>query len=153
MVAEILQDLRDQLARRRLVVDHHVHYPDDGRTVDHERLGRTPWTLTGPAVQNKPDIYVRNERQVNVLETQHRSGLDFVAFGGATVGRIAERHLLDEPFARGAQKSVFKLGGSPVAVFGEQGAGQPADDILAHTPQGMEIFVRPGQPMATRFGN
>lgn len=23
---------------------HHVPYPDDGRTVDHERLGRSIWT-------------------------------------------------------------------------------------------------------------
>jgi hypothetical protein len=29
------------------------------------------WTVSWTAVQNKPDIYIRNERQVNILETEH----------------------------------------------------------------------------------
>ena len=127
---------------------HHVHYPDDGRTVDHQRLGRSMWTVTWPAVQNKPNIYIRNERQVNILQTRHFGRLGFVEFGALTVGRIVQRHPLDQPFARGAQKAVFKFGGSAVAVFGEPGAWQPADDILAHTPQGMETIVRLGEPVA-----
>lgn len=128
---------------------HHVHYPDDGRTVDHERLGRSIWTVTWPAVQNKPDIYIRNERQVNILQTAHFGRLGFVEFGALTVGRIVQRHPLDRPFARGAQKSVFKFGGSAVAIFGEPGAWRPADDILEHTPEGMETIVRLGEPVAT----
>ncbi|WP_462120105.1 phosphatidylserine decarboxylase [Methylorubrum extorquens] len=128
---------------------HHVHYPDDGRTVDHQRLGRSIWTVTWPAVQNKPDIYVRNERQVNILETKQFGRLGFVEFGALTVGRIVQRHPLDQPFRRGAQKSVFKFGGSAVAIFGEPGAWRPSDDILEHTPQGMETIVRLGEPVAT----
>lgn len=130
---------------------HHVHYPDDGRTVDHQRLGRSLWTVTWPALQNKPDIYVRNERQVNILETEHFGRLGFVEFGALTVGRIAQRHPLDQPFKRGAQKSVFKFGGSAVAIFGEPGAWQPAGDILEHTLEGMETIVRLGEPIAGRL--
>lgn len=128
---------------------HHVHYPDDGRTVDHQRLGRSLWTVTWPAVRNMPDLYIRNERQVNILETKNFGRLGFVEFGALTVGRIVQRHPLDQPFARGAQKSVFKFGGSAVAVFGEPGAWCPSDDILAHTPEGMETIVRLGEPVAT----
>src|ERR1700712_1068587 len=127
---------------------HHVHYPDDGRTVEHERMGRSLWTVTWPAVQNMPDLYIRNERQVNIQDTRHFGRLGFVEFGALTVGRIVQRHPHDQPFARGAQKAVFKFGGSAVAIFGEPGAWQPADDILAHTPQGMEIIVRLGEPVA-----
>ncbi|MHC2020236.1 phosphatidylserine decarboxylase [Methylobacterium sp. CM6247] len=127
---------------------HHVHYPDDGRTVDHQRLGRSLWTVTWPALQNKPDIYVRNERQVNILETEHFGRLGFVEFGALTVGRIVQHHPLDQPFKRGAQKGVFKFGGSAVAIFGEPGAWQPSDDILEHTPAGMETIVRLGESVA-----
>ena len=122
--------------------------PDDGRTVDHERLGRSIWTVSWTAVRNKPDIYIRNERQVNILETEHFGRLGFVEFGALTVGRIVQRHLLGQPFERGAQKSVFKFGGSAVAIFGEPGAWRPADDILRHTPEGMETIVRLGEPVA-----
>jgi phosphatidylserine decarboxylase len=126
----------------------HVHYPDDRRTVDHQQLGRGIWTATRPAVQNKPDIYIRNARQVNILETEHSGRLDFVEFGALTVGRIVQRHPLEQPFRRGAQKSVFKFGGSAVAIIGEPGVWCPAADILEHTPQGMETIVRLGEPVA-----
>ena len=129
---------------------HHVHYPDDGRTLEHERLGHRMWTVTWTAVQNKPDIYIRNERQVNILQTEHFGRLGFVEFGALTVGRIVQRHPLDQPFRRGAQKSMFKFGGSAVAIFGEPGAWRPCDDLLAHTPQGMETIVRLGEPVAVR---
>ncbi|XYD09110.1 phosphatidylserine decarboxylase [Methylobacterium sp. NMS12] len=128
---------------------HHVHYSDDGHTLEHRRLGRSLWTVAWTAVQNKPDIYIRNERQVNILETRHFGRLGFVEFGALTVGRIVQRHALDQPFRRGAGKSVFKFGGSAVAIFGEPGAWRPTDDILEHTPQGMETIVRLGEPVAT----
>lgn len=100
-------------------------------------------------MQNKPDIYIRDERQVNILETKHFGRLDFVEFGAMTVGRIVQRPL-NQPFRRGAQKAVFKFGGSAVAISGEPGAWRPADDILKHTPEGMETIVRLGEPDATR---
>lgn len=136
------------LARLAPVDYHHVHYPDDGRTLEHLRLGRSLWTVTWPAVQAKEDIYVRNERQVNILDTAHFGRLGFVEFGAMTVGRIVQLHSLDRPFERGAQKSVFKFGGSAVAIFGEPGAWRPSDDILKHTPEGMETIVRLGEPVA-----
>jgi hypothetical protein len=88
-----------------------------------------------PFGQNKPGNYIRNERQVNILETEHFGRLGFVEFGALTVGRIVQRHPLDQPFVRGAQKSVIKFGGSAVAIFGELGAWRPCDDILERTPQ------------------
>ena len=136
------------LARLSPVDYHRVHYPDAGRTLDHERLGRSIWTVTWPAVRNKPDIYIRNERQVNILETKNFGRLGFVEFGALTVGRIVQSHPLDAPFARSAQKAMFKFGGSAVAIFGEPGAWRPSDDLLEHTPEGMETIVRLGEPVA-----
>jgi hypothetical protein len=108
--------------------------------VEQERLGRSLWTVTWPAVQNKPDIYVRNERQVNILETRHFGRLGFVEFGALTVGRIIQRHPLDQPFQRGAQKSVFKFGGSAIAIFGE-----PGMSLLQLTGAGAPSGSRPSR--------
>ena len=33
-------------------------------------------------------------------------------------------------------------------MLGEPGVWRPADDILAHTPKGMETIVRLGEPVA-----
>jgi phosphatidylserine decarboxylase len=51
------------------------------------------------------------------------------------------------PFRRGEEKSVFRFGGSAIVVFGEGGAWQPADDLIAHTKEGVETFVRLGDPV------
>jgi hypothetical protein len=55
------------------------------------------------------------------------------------------------PFRRGAEKSVFKFGGSAVVLFGERGAWLPADDILQHTSEGMETYLRLGDVFAQRI--
>jgi phosphatidylserine decarboxylase len=56
------------LVRLAPVDYHHMHYPDDGRTVDHQRLGGRLWTVNWHALESKPDILFVNARNVNILE-------------------------------------------------------------------------------------
>jgi phosphatidylserine decarboxylase len=109
------------VARLAPVDYHHVHYPDDGKTVDNARLGHRLWTVGWKALQNKPDIYLINERQVNILETKNFGRLGFVEIGALSVGRIVQKHPLDQNYRRGDLKAAFKFGGSAIAVFGESG--------------------------------
>ena len=102
------------------------------------------------ALQNQPDILIRNERQINVLETEHFGKLGFVEIGALSVGRIIQVHPLNAAFRRGEEKSVFNFGGSAVVVFGEAGKWKPADDILAHTRDGVETRVLLGDTIARR---
>ena len=67
-----------------------------------------------------------------------------------SVGRIVQVHPLDQHFERGAEKSVFKFGGSAVVVFGEAGAWTPSNDILQQTKHGVETLVRLGDCIASR---
>jgi phosphatidylserine decarboxylase len=125
-----------------------VHYFDDGRVVDHNRLGSRLWTVNQYALRNKEDILFANERQINILETATFARVAFVEIGALSVGRIVQVHPLDEPFRRGEEKSVFKFGGSAIIVFGEPGAWHPAEDLLAHTREGIETLVRLGDVIA-----
>jgi phosphatidylserine decarboxylase len=136
------------LARLSPMDYHHVHYPDDGSTLNTQRLGRSLWTVQWRALLNKPDILFRNERQIDILETKNFGKLGFVEVGAMSVGRIVQVHPLSMPFERGAEKSVFKFGGSAVVVFGEVGKWRPADDILEHTAKGIETLVRLGDVVA-----
>jgi phosphatidylserine decarboxylase len=135
------------IARLAPVDYHHVHYPDDGHTVDHARLGSRLWTVNWKALLDKPDIYLVNERQVNILQTTHFGRLGFVEIGALSVGRIVQKHPLDRRFVRGDEKAVFKFGGSAIVVFGEPGKWKPVDDILAHTADQVETLVRLGEPV------
>jgi phosphatidylserine decarboxylase len=59
------------LARLAPVDYHHVHYCDDGQTLQHAWEGHRLWTVNWHALQNKPDILFRNERRINILPTKN----------------------------------------------------------------------------------
>lgn len=65
--------------------------------------------------------------------------------GALSVGRIVQVHPLEAAFHRRNEKSVFRFGGSAIVVFGERGAWRPCDDIVGHTRDGVETFVRLGE--------
>ena len=132
------------LARLSPMDYHHVHYPDDGTTLETDQIGRSLWTVQWHALQNQPDILLRNERQINILETRNFGRLAFVEVGAMSVGRIVQVHPYTTPFARGEEKSVFKFGGSAIVVFGEAGQWQPSDNVLRHTQECVETLVRLG---------
>jgi phosphatidylserine decarboxylase len=136
------------LARLSPVDYHHVHYPDDGRTVSEAWIGGRLWTINWKALQSKDDILFRNERHINILDTRNFGRLGFVEIGAMTVGRIIQMHELDKPFERGAEKSVFNFGGSAVVMFGEKGRWLPAHDLLRNTQRSVETFVRLGERIA-----
>jgi phosphatidylserine decarboxylase len=136
------------LARLSPMDYHHVHYFDDGRTLAHDRLGGRLWTVNWHALLNKPDILRENERHVNILDTEHFGRIGFVEIGALSVGRIVQVHSLDKPFQRGAEKSVFRFGGSAIAVFGEAGCWRPAADVLENTAKGIETMLRLGEEVA-----
>jgi phosphatidylserine decarboxylase len=137
------------LARLSPMDYHHLHFPDDGYVRDEARRGTRLWTVNPPALRNQPDILFRNERHIQWLHTDHFGLLAFVEVGALSVGRIVQVHPKNQPFRRGAEKSVFKFGGSAVVVFGQKGAWLPAPDILVRTQEGIETFVRLGDVIAS----
>ena len=99
----------------------------------------------------RPDILFRNERQINILETQNFGRLGFVEVGALSVGRIIQVHPYDTPFqARGGKVSIqfWRIGGRRIRQNQEFGA--PADDILSNTKKGIETRVLLGDTIAMR---
>jgi phosphatidylserine decarboxylase len=137
------------LARLAPVDYHHVHYFDDGETLEHRRLGQKLWTVNRNALQSQPDILFRNERKAQILRARNFGRIGLVEIGALSVGRIVQTHPLDRPFRRGEQKSVFRFGGSAVVMFGEPGAWCPSEDILRKTSEGVETFVRLGEEIGS----
>jgi phosphatidylserine decarboxylase len=139
------------LTRLAPVDYHHVHYCDDGTTLEHNRIGRRLWTVNQHALRSKPDILLKNERNINILETRNFGRLGFVEVGALSVGRIVQVHPLGAPYRRGDEKSAFRFGGSAIVVFGEPGAWCPNDDIVGRTREGIETLVRLGETVGVRI--
>jgi phosphatidylserine decarboxylase len=124
------------LARLAPVDYHHVHYFDDGETLNHSRQGHRLWTVNWHALQNKPDITFRNERRINILQTRNFGKIGFVEVGALSVGRIVQVHPLDQTFRRGAEKSVFRFGGSAIRHRGQWHRGISRSYVSASTLAG-----------------
>jgi phosphatidylserine decarboxylase len=137
------------LARLSPMDYHHLHYFDDGATLETYWAGRSLWTVNWHALQQQPDILLRNERQIHILQTEHFGRVGFVEVGALSVGRIVQVHPTGRRHVRAAEKSVFKFGGSAVVLFGERSAWRPANDILQYTGQNIETLVRLGEPIAS----
>jgi len=136
------------LARLSPMDYHHVHYPDNGRTLGHDRMGGRLWTVNWHALLNKPDILFENERHISILEMHNFGRIGFVEIGALSVGRIVQVHFADKPFQRGEEKSVFRFGGSAIAVFGQAGRWRPSADVLKNTGNGIETMLRLGEEVA-----
>jgi len=136
------------LARLSPMDYHHIHYPDNGTTEAHYRLGYHNNTVNWHALQNKPSIVCENERQVSLLQTDNFGCLGFIEVGATTVGKIVQHHPDDQPYHKGQRKSFFRFGGSLVVVFGEPGAWKPSPDILLHTQGRVETLIRLGDAVA-----
>src|SRR3954452_24578673 len=138
------------LARLSPVDYHHLHYVDDGMTLETDRLGKKLWTVNKNALQAQPDILFRNERSIQLLETRHFGRLGFVEIGALTVGRVVQQHDIKKPFRRGDEKASFRFGGSAVVMFGEPDRWCPSRDLLERTQDGVETLVRLGEVIAHR---
>jgi phosphatidylserine decarboxylase len=136
------------LARLSPMDYHHVHYPDCGRTLGHDRMGGRLWTVNWHALLSKPDILFENERHISILEMQNFGRIGFVEIGALSVGRIVQVHFADKPFQRGEEKSIFRFGGSAIAVFGQAGRWRPSADVLKNTVNGIETMLRLGEEVA-----
>jgi phosphatidylserine decarboxylase len=104
-------------------VDYHlVHYCDDGITLDQARLGRRLWTVNQHARTTEQAGYPFQQR----AEHKHSGHSPFrtpriCGDWSVVCWTNCSNAPLDTPFERGQEKSVFRFGGSAIAVFGEQG--------------------------------
>lgn len=140
---EIFSDGPCLLARLCPVDYHRFHYPDSGKVLDHYRLKGQLHSVNPLALKKRPDIFMRNERVVTILETEHFGKLAYVEVGAVCVGKIVQSGSL-EKFKRGEEKGYFLFGGSTVIVFGEKGKWAPSLDILTATKEGHEVYIRLG---------
>lgn len=136
------------LARLCPVDYHRFHFPDQGEVLEQYRLPGGLHSVNPFALRYRGDIFVTNERQVAILETQNFGKLAYVEVGALCVGKIVQTYQ-GTRFNRGDEKGLFHFGASTVIVCGEKGAWKPNEEILEQTRQGRETLIRLGESVAT----
>lgn len=137
------------LARLCPVDYHRFHFPDDGNVLESYRLHGKLHSVNPMALKYKSDIFITNERQVTVLQTQNFGKIAYIEVGATGVGKIIQTHP-DQEFKRGEEKGYFLFGGSTVIVLGERGRWKPDSDLIERTRRGQETLIRLGEKIAAR---
>ena len=138
------------LARLCPVDYHRFHYPDHGRVIEIFDEGNELESVNPLALEEKPEIFLKNQRRVSIIETQNFGKLAYVEVGAICVGKIIQSHHYKN-FNRGDEKGYFLFGGSTVIVQGEPGKWKPSEDILEKTSNQQEVLVQLGQEIATKL--
>ncbi len=134
------------IARLCPVDYHRFHFPDTGRVLDSWRIPGALHSVNPWALAFREDIFMINERQVTILETERFGKLAYVEVGATCVGKIQQTHH-EETFERGDEKGMFLFGGSTVIVLGEPSKWAVDERILDHTREGIEAYLKMGQPL------
>lgn len=132
------------IARLCPVDYHRYHYPDNGRTLESYTINGEFYSVNPIALRAKPDIFIKNERRVSIIETETFGKLAYIEVGATMVGKIVQTFDEKENFGRGEQKGYFLFGASTVIVIGEKGKWKPSEDIVKNTQEGMETYIKLG---------
>ena len=134
------------IARLCPVDYHRFHFPDAGRVLASWRIPGALHSVNPWALAFREDIFMINEREVTILETERFGKLAYVEVGATCVGKIHQSHT-EETFERGDEKGMFLFGGSTVIVLGEPGKWAVDERILNHTGEGIEAYLKMGQSL------
>jgi phosphatidylserine decarboxylase len=129
---------------------HRFHFPDNSKVISHYLVHGKLHSVNPLALKYKQEIFITNERQVSILDTENFGKLAYIEVGALCVGRIVQTGGQRKEFVRGEEKGYFLFGGSTVIVLGEPGRWIPDEDLLKQTSQGRETLVRLGERVATR---
>jgi phosphatidylserine decarboxylase len=131
-------------------VDYHrYHYPDHGKVIDRYRIPGVFHSVNPIALKKESQVFILNEREVSILETENFGKLAYIEVGAICVGKIVQSHK-GEHFKRGEEKGYFLFGGSTVILLGEPGKWSPAADLLEWSAKGIEVYLKLGSKMGQK---
>jgi len=136
------------IARLCPVDYHRYHYPDAGKTLKAFTVPGDLHSVNPLALKYRQDIFIKNERRVAILETEHFGKLAYIEVGATCVGKIVQSFDESQPFNKGDEKGYFLFGGSTVVLCGQKGKWAPSEDILTNTKAGIETYIQLGDVVA-----
>jgi len=145
------------LIARLCPVDYHrFHFPDDGVLKKFYEIHGQLHSVNPMALSSVSEIYIKNERQVSILETANFGKLAYIEVGALCVGKIVQTHQCFsnsdiKDFKRGDEKGIFLFGGSTVILLGEKNRWRPCKDILENTSKKREVLIKLGQAVGEKL--
>src|SRR5262249_54674511 len=125
---------------------HRFHFPDDGDADSARSTGRALHSVHPIALDAGAPSFL-NRRMVTLLRSRGFGTLAMVEVGALLVGTIVQTYRPGR-VARGAEKGLFRFGGSTVVLLCEPGRVEVDPDLVEWStldrPSSIETLVRMG---------
>lgn len=128
---------------------HRFHFPFDAVAGPAAFIAGRLHSVGPQALRAVPDLYLRNQRAVTMLDAPGWGRVAYVEVGALTVGRIRQTYE-PGPVTAGQEKGYFAFGGSTLVLAFEPGRVQLDADLLQDSEAGVEVKVRAGEPLGRR---
>ena len=135
----------------RLTADnyHHFGYVDGGTTV-YSKFVPGEYHTVNPVALEKYDVYGKNCRKVNILDTNNFGRIAYIEVGAMLIGRITQTHD-EKSFERGDEKGYFEFGGSTIVLLYKKGDVKFDEDITNNSADGIETAVKYGEKVGHKL--
>ena len=129
---------------------HRYHFIDDGKVESYWALPGKYHSVNPLALSQNYKVFTENMRTVRMLRLKHGDLTAMVAVGAFGVASIHDFvNEADFEFRRGGQAGYFTFGGSTVILAFAPGACTFDDDLIQHSAEGIETFVKVNSRIGT----
>jgi len=140
------------IARLCPVDYHRFHFPVSGKIERAYRVAGNLHSVNPLALGAKPDVFLENERQVALLESDVFGKVAMIEVGALGVGKIVQTAYrlngsYPVKFEKGQEKGYFLFGGSTVIWVLQRNRLILSEDLAVHSQQGMETWIPLGDPL------
>ena len=131
-------------------VDYHrFHFPVSGRPGNVDRIPGWLWSVSPIALRRNLGFLWENRRWLTEIDSADFGKVLMVEVGATNVGSTVYTFRPGVETAKGVEKGYFRFGGSAVMTLFQPGRVRLAEDLVAATGNGVELYARMGSPMAS----
>ena len=134
------------IARLCPVDYHRFHFPIKGEISHAYRVAGALHSVNPVALGAKPDVFLINERQVAILESETFGKVAMIEVGALGVGKIIQSAYSPNgrypvKFDKGQEKGYFLFGGSTVIWVLQKGQLTLSEDLATNSRNGIETWI------------
>ncbi len=155
-LAELLGDLAlaqefaggGMVISRLCPVDYHrFHFPAAGTPGAARLINGWLYSVSPVALRRNLSYLVENKRYVTLLDTPAFGRVALLEIGATNVGTVQQRYEPGQPVSKGAEKGLFRFGGSCVITVFAHGRIRFDADLVAQSAECIETYAKMGERM------
>ncbi len=129
-------------------VDYHrFHFPAAGVPSTSRLINGFLYSVNPIALRRNLAYLWENKRRIVTVRTEHCGEVLLIPVGATNVGGIVDTYAPGVAVAKGDEMGHFRFGGSFIITLFEPGKVRLAEDLVAATKSGKELYARMGTPL------